>query len=263
MTEFVLVPGGWLGGWAWREVAAELRAAGHGAHPVTLTGLGDRRHLAGPQVGLSTHVEDVVAVLESEELTDAVVVGHSYGILPATGAVDRVAERTARLVHLDSVVPQDGKSLLDLLVTPRQAEEITAWVAEHGEGWRWPMPPVDRIDAIARLDGVSRADRERLARLGAPQPLGTATEPLRLTGAVLTVPATGVFCTRNGNGIARAQELYDSGDPAYMGLAARGITCFELDTGHWPMFSAPAELARVLCAAAAGHGHSLLPRRLG
>jgi pimeloyl-ACP methyl ester carboxylesterase len=258
MTEFVLVPGGWLGGWAWREVVAELRAAGHGAHPVTLTGLGDRRHLAGAHVGLATHVQDVAAVLENEELTDAVVVGHSYGIFPATGAVDRLPERTARLVQLDSAVPRDGSSLLDLLVPPEQAAGITAWVSEHGEGWRWPMPPVDGIGAVASLDGLSDADLQRLVRLGAAQPLGTATEPLRLTGAVLDVPVTAVFCTRNGNGIARARELLDGGDPGYADLAARSVTCFELDTGHWPMFSAPAELARVLCAAAAGQGRALV-----
>ncbi|MGX2993699.1 alpha/beta fold hydrolase [Streptomyces sp. JNUCC 64] len=254
MTEFVLVPGGWLGGWAWREVAAELRAAGHGAHPVTLTGLGDRRHLAGPEVRLATHVEDVVAVLEHEELTDAVVVGHSYGILPAAGAVDRVPGRTARLVHLDGPVPRDGLSSLETTMPPEPVRSVAAWVAEHGAGWRWPMPPVDLIDDIARLDGVSPADRERLARLGAPQPFGTVTEPLRLTGAYRAVPATVVLCARNGATLAGVRRRLAEGDPEYADLADRGATGFELDTGHWPMFSAPGELARVLREAAEGGG---------
>ncbi len=81
MTTYVLVPGFWLGGWVWQPVAAALRAQGHEVHPVTLTGVGDRSHLARPEVDLDTHVDDVANVLRYEDLTDVVLVGHSYGAL--------------------------------------------------------------------------------------------------------------------------------------------------------------------------------------
>src|SRR5687768_18076653 len=115
MATFVLVHGAFVGGWCWRWVAPYLRGAGHDVYCPTLTGSGERVHLASPRVDLATHVEDVVNVLHYEDLRGVVLVGHSYGGMVITGAAERVSERLARLVYLDAFVPQDGQALADLL----------------------------------------------------------------------------------------------------------------------------------------------------
>src|SRR5512142_2314783 len=97
----VLVPGALLGGWVWRDVAAALRSRGHDVYPVTLTGLGERAHLATPEVDLETHIADVLGVLDYEDLHDAVLVGHSYSGVVVTGAADRRSERLNTVVYLD------------------------------------------------------------------------------------------------------------------------------------------------------------------
>src|SRR5215211_3562304 len=101
MTTYVLVGGAWLGGWCWQPVARRLHN-GHDAYPVTLTGLGERVHLASAEVDLDTHITDVVNLIEFEDLRDVVLLGHSYAGIVVTGAADRVPERIAQLVYLDT-----------------------------------------------------------------------------------------------------------------------------------------------------------------
>src|SRR3712207_1296724 len=108
MTPYVLVGGAWLGGWCWQRVARRLREEGHDAYPATLTGLGERVHLASPEVVLETHITDVVNLVEFEDLHDVVLVGHSYGGLVVTGAADRLPERISELVYLDTAPLLDG-----------------------------------------------------------------------------------------------------------------------------------------------------------
>ena len=108
MATFVLVPGFWLGGWAWRDVAEPLRAAGHCVYPVTLTGLGERVQLGGPQVNLDTHIADVVNLLRYEQLHEVVLVGHSYAGTVITGVADQAPERIAQLVYVDTWPLPDG-----------------------------------------------------------------------------------------------------------------------------------------------------------
>jgi pimeloyl-ACP methyl ester carboxylesterase len=110
MTTFVLIPGGWHGGWYFQGFAEALRARGHRAHAVTLTGLGERRHLLRADVNLDTHVEDVVRVLEMENLSDAILLGHSYGGMVVSGVLDRVPDRIAAAIYADAYVPEDGQS---------------------------------------------------------------------------------------------------------------------------------------------------------
>ncbi|MEV5706642.1 alpha/beta hydrolase [Actinoallomurus sp. NPDC052274] len=115
MATFVLIPGGWHGGWHYSGLADRLRAAGHRALPVTLTGVDDRAHLASPAVNLDTHVDDVLAVLAAERVADAVLVGHSYGGMVITGVADRAEPGSVRrLVYSDAYVPEDGQSCWDL-----------------------------------------------------------------------------------------------------------------------------------------------------
>src|SRR4051812_8081549 len=108
MATFVLVHGAWHGGWCWRKLTPLLRAAEHAVYTPTLTGLGERAHLGGPDVGLATHVRDVVTVLWYEDLSGVVLVGHSYGGMVIGGVADQVPERLAHLVYLDAYVPEPG-----------------------------------------------------------------------------------------------------------------------------------------------------------
>lgn len=109
---FVLVHGAWHGGWCWRDVAARLRSRGALVHTPTLTGLGDKKHLRAAYQGLQTFITDVAATIETEELQDVVLVGHSFGGMVITGVADRMAERIKHLVYLDAFAPNDGQSVV-------------------------------------------------------------------------------------------------------------------------------------------------------
>ncbi len=256
MTGYVLVPGGYTGGWIWRDVAARLRATGAEVHPATLTGYGDRRHLAGPATELATHVEDLVQVIDHADAPRLVLVGHCYGIFPVLGAADRRPGRVERIVYVDTGMPEDGESVLDV-APAEQADHVTARMAHSEDGHTLPPPPLDDVATWGSLAGIDEAGLERLARLAAPQPIGTLTQPLSLTGKALALPASGVFCTANGMSIGLVEAVVASGDRRAQRLLDPRVTLFDLPTGHWPMLSAPAELADVLERAAAGEGHRL------
>lgn len=114
MSQFVLVPGAWHGAWCWQRVLPLLRATGHGAHAVTLTGVGDRAHLLDDRIRLQTHIDDVLAVVACEELTDVVLVGHSYAGMVITGAADALLRSSptplTHLVYVDAVTPYPGRA---------------------------------------------------------------------------------------------------------------------------------------------------------
>ena len=130
---FVIVHGGFGGGWEWTPVSQLLQERGHVVFTPTLTGMGERSHL-GPRVGLGTHIADVVAVLEFEDLHDVVLCGASYGGMAVTGAADRAPERVALVVYVDALVPVDGQSGVDLLPEWFGAL-VRAGADEHGHGW--------------------------------------------------------------------------------------------------------------------------------
>ncbi len=130
---FVLVHGAWHGGWCWVRVARLLREAGHLVFTPSLTGLGDRAHLARPEVDLTTHVHDIAGLLDMEEIEDAILVGHSYGGMVISGAAAQAPTRAAHLVYLDAFVPRAGQAVMDLL--PSGAADAMARGRE-GRGWR-------------------------------------------------------------------------------------------------------------------------------
>jgi pimeloyl-ACP methyl ester carboxylesterase len=236
VATFVLVHGGRHGGWCWRKVSRLLRDAGHDVFAPTLTGVGERRHLARPDVGLSTHVEDVVALLEFEDLTEVVLVGHSYGGMVITGVVERSPERVARLVYLDALVPEPGECVLDLL-TAELSAALPAWVASDGDGWRVPSGRSTPADY-----GVT--DPEDAAWVAArltDQPFRSYQEPLQATAKSATLPRTYVHCTQSQSIDPRNRERV---------AGAAGWSFRELATGHDLMVSAPRQTAALLLEAA-------------
>ena len=184
MATYVFVPGGGWGGFIWRPVTSLLQAQGHEVFTPTLTGLGERAHLASPHIDLDTHLQDIICVLTYEELHDVILVGHSYGGMVITGVAERVPEEIAHLVYLDGVVPQDGQSDLDVL-GPTLAAEFEAWAASHGDGWC--LPP---------SSGAS-------AKLTA-HPLKPLKQPLSVKNPAARIPHTFIYCTASGlDSIAR------------------------------------------------------------
>lgn len=235
-TTFVLVHGAWHGGWCWIKVTRLLTDAAHTVYTPTLTGLGDRAHLATPAVDLETHIRDLVAVLETEELRNVVLVGHSYGGMVVSGAAARVPNRIERLVYLDAFVPEAGRSLLSY-VSPERVEAFRTAAATEGEGWRIPaLPP--------QWFGVTSArDTEWLLRHLVPQPLKTMEQPLP-AAAPATIARTYVYCTSPATGTFDqfAERLRNE----------RAWRFHDVKTGHDAMVTAPGEIAKILMSEGKG-----------
>jgi len=208
MATIVIVPAAFFGGWQWKEVRLALQAAGHEVYTPTLTGLGERSHLASPAIGLDTHIQDVVNVLEYEDLRDVVLVGHSYGGMVVTAVADRAADRLARLVYVDAVLRNDGECLFDV-TSPQMRANMEERARLGGEGWRISLLPGDNPRA-------------------APMPLKPFQQPLRLTGTGShTVPRAYVHCTAKTG----RDNFARSADRA----RERGWPVFDLATGHLPL----------------------------
>ena len=178
MTDFVLVHGAWHGGWCWRYVADRLAAAGHRVFTPTLTGLGERSHLLTAEVGLDTHITDVVNVITWERLTDAVLVGHSYAGYVVSGAAEQIAGSLKAVALVDAFLPINGGAMID----------------DTTEGLRDAIAAAPQTGAIALPGfpatalGCSGADAEWVDALCTPHPIKTYTDRIAVTGALETVP---------------------------------------------------------------------------
>jgi pimeloyl-ACP methyl ester carboxylesterase len=226
---FVLVHGAWHGGWCWDRVAPRLRAAGSEVHAPTLTGLSERAHLLSPTVGLDTHVEDVVRLIDVLGLRDVVLVGHSYAGQIVTGVADRRPDAVAKRVYLDAFVGEDGETAVSLQ-PETVAHHWSESAAEQGFGW---LVPVRRLEVLGVTE---QADVDWLTPRLTPHPWKTYTDPLRLTGAADRVPAAFVEC------VSWMRVFQSQAERA----RAKGWPVHELETGHEAMVTAPAELADVL-----------------
>lgn len=223
MTNFALVAGTWLGAWAWDEVAAELRSAGHHAHPLTLSGLAEKQDVPA---GQQTHVQDIVGEVERLDLRDVVLVGHSYAGVPVGQATERMGDRLTRVVFVDAMVPVDGKSSL----SGWPSDEVREAIATSGF---WP--PLAAADYAGQ--GLTDEQIARIVSGSTPHPGATAIEPAVLTSDLGEVAGTYVKCLLDGDEPwGAAAEL----------LKSDRWELVTMDTGHWPMFSQPRELARIL-----------------
>jgi pimeloyl-ACP methyl ester carboxylesterase len=231
MAVYVLVHGSWLGGWVWRKVAPRLRAAGHEVYAPSLTGLGERAHLARPEVDLALHIDDVANLIAYEELAEIVLVGHSYAGMVITAIADRMPERVAHLVYLDAVVPENGRSVLDVIPKTMAAEVRSA--VKANDGWRLPPAPPVTL-------GISdAADARWLKAHALGMPIRTHEQPIKLSGRHAAVPRrTFIYCSNPAIGGLEAMAQAAKGDPAWRYR--------EIATGHDPMITTPEALCQIL-----------------
>jgi pimeloyl-ACP methyl ester carboxylesterase len=229
---FVLIHGAWHGGWCWRRVSTILRRAGHEVHAPSLTGLGERKHLAGGRIDLDTHIQDVVGLIEMEDLRDVVLVGHSYGGMVITGAADRIPSRLARLVYLDAFVPENGKCLLDYVVPERAAR-----MRHEGDRSGFVTPPPMSLWGL-----TAQQDLDFVGPREVRHPYATMCQPIRLLNLMewRTIPKTFVFCSSPATGSFDQFAAKYRSDPAWR--------FHELKTGHDAMVLMPEEVARILQA---------------
>jgi pimeloyl-ACP methyl ester carboxylesterase len=199
----------------------------------SLTGVGERVHLAGPHVDLDTHIQDVVNLLYYKDLSGVVLVGWSYGGSVVTGVADRLPERIAHLVYFDSDVPRDGETSSPPSFHAAKEEQARA----KGDGWRIP-PPWGADDLPTELPAETR--RWMAARL-TPDLLKTRTQPIRLTGAGTAVPTTYIRCTV---GHDPTDEIQRREDERVRSEPAWGYR--ELDAGHVAPLTVPRAVADLL-----------------
>jgi pimeloyl-ACP methyl ester carboxylesterase len=229
MSIFLVAHGAWTGGWSWRKMHPLLRERGHTLLAPTFTGLGERAHLAHPGVDLDTHVADLLGVIETEDLRDLVLVGHSYGGMVATVVADRCPQRVSGVVYLDAFVPGDGDCLFDFL-PDQSVRSMKQAASESGDGWRIPPNPLP--------PDTPAADAEWMLPRRRMQPLRTFEQRARIAGST-AFPRSYIYCTRSAPGdvFARfAQQARTQGGRRY----------HELDASHSPHVTAPLELAELL-----------------
>ena len=228
MATYVLVPGAWLGGWAWQDVAARLRAKGHDVYPITLTGLGERVHLARPEVDLETHIADVVNTVKWNDLNDVILAGHSYAGTVVTGVADRIPDRVDQLVYVDSAPLADGMAMTDLY-PPDALAALRQTVDESGEGWLYPFPGWEYLAEDTSIAGLGEREQAVIAARATPQPWATYTQPLRLEHADAeadTLPAGAHRLRRDagsGRGRGAADRLHGSAAVALSGIGDRTL----------------------------------------
>ncbi|GAA4007230.1 alpha/beta hydrolase [Allokutzneria multivorans] len=222
MATYVLVPGAWIGGWAYAEVADLLRAEGHEVHAVTLSGLDGGGDAAS--IDLETHIADVVEVIGDRE--NVVLVGHSYAGLVITGVADRVGERLAQLVYLDSAPFENGEAMLD---------------------FTGPVPNVDgrlpypSFEALSQDAGIDKDTYDFLSTKAVGHPYGAYAQALRISDKEPTYKRVVIACDD-------FRGLVATGMPRFQQFVAPAWHRVDIDTGHWPMVTAPKELAEVLHA---------------
>ncbi len=237
MATFVLVHGAWHGGWCWSRLIPFLEAAGHRAFGPSLTGLGDQAHLLSPEIGLTTHIQDVVRLCQEQGLRQVILVGHSYGGMVITGVADRVPDQVAHLVYFDTFVPRDGQAMADFAPL---VKSVFRWQARRrGDGWRLDPPRGETFGV------TEEPDVNWVRAMLTPQPLKTFEEPLRLSDPdiVSHFPRTHISCTRRGLLVAFFRRLLF---PRALHLKEPGWRLRQLPTGHDAMITMPRELAGLL-----------------
>lgn len=228
MTRFVLVPGAWLGAWCWKRVVPVLEKAGHSAYPVTLTGMGERVHLAASDVGIETAIQDVLNVVEYNDLDRFVLVGHSFAGKVAAAVADRAHEKVERVIYLDAFRPER-------VTTPQGGFDPTREFGPPPAGTHGVPLTEETVERIGK--DVKGANLKWMMSKATPWPIKLAAEPITLSKNYDGVKEGYIFCTL-------------SGDPVDEIVAGKWGKLEGphriMETGHWPMITKPEELAKDL-----------------
>ena len=233
---FVLVHGAWHGGWCWSAVAAILRGRGHRVFTPTQTGLGERSHLLSKSIDLDVFITDIANVLKWEDLTDVVLVGHSFGGSSISGVADRMRDRIQRLVYLDAVILENGQSVFSQLPKDVVAARTQA-ARETSEGLSIPAPPAAAFGITDAAQTASVASRLT------PHPFFTFASPLEIANKLGNgLPASYIICT---------DPIYQPLEKSHNWARTSGWKMREIKTGHDAMIIAPERLADLLEAEAA------------
>ena len=225
MATFLVCHGAWSAGWAWAKMHPLMAARGHLLITPTLTGLGERSHLARPDTNLETHIADVLGVLKYEGLSGINLIGHSYSGMVATGVADRARDRISQLIYIDAFVPRDGESAFDVLPESVRAQRQAG---ASGNGIPpGPMPPDTPPDVRAWCEP-----------LRVPQPVKTFEQKLIFQNGPLTLPRQYVYCLRK-SADDRFRVFHDR-------ARSDGWATHEIDASHNPHLTCPETLAALL-----------------
>ncbi len=228
MSNFVLVHGGMIGGNCWKKVSNSLKEKQHTVSAPTLTGIGERKHLAHPSVDLKTHVEDVLNTIFYEELDDIILVGHSYGGMVITGVADKIPEKIKKLVYVAAVLPMNGESMFDA-VGPEISSALFNSAQEYN---KWLVPP-----GTPQSYGIDIPEEVKwFNSMSTPHPLKSFQQKLFFkTSSFREMNKVYVRCLQDSALTSMATRAKDMQIPIY-----------EIDTGHFPMLTYPDALVRLL-----------------
>jgi pimeloyl-ACP methyl ester carboxylesterase len=233
MAKFVLVHGGGHGGWCWQRLAPLLRAGGHDVYTPTLTGLGERAHLLNAAIDLDTHITDIAAVLKYEDLSEVILVGHSYGGMVITGVADRALSRIGHLVFLDAAHPKDGEALVQTSPGLMEFARKSSRIVDGCELVMWPSTEV-----VEMMGVVQPKDAAWLLDKLTPHPWKCFAQPLRLAheARLRMIPFTNI----NASWSMKVRP------PESIRRATQGERVWEIDTGHDLMITEPQAVAALL-----------------
>ena len=233
LTRFVLVPGAWLGAWAWREVTPVLEKKGNQAYPVTLTGMGERAHLATLDVGMETAIQDVLNVIKYNELDDFVLVGHSFAGKVAAAVADRVHDKVQKTIYVDAFRPETVSG-------PQGGFDPTREFGSPPQGGNAIPLTEEIIDRIGK--DVLGSNRRWMMSMATPWPIKLAKDSITLSANYDASKETYVFCSLSGDPV----------DEIIAGKWGKLNGPYKvIDSGHWPMITKPDELVEDMLALSA------------
>jgi len=228
MAKFVLVPGAWLGAWAWEKVTPLLEEKGHEVYPVTLTGMGDRSHLASPEVGMETAVQDVLNVMKYNGIDDLVLVGHSFAGKVAAAVADRASDKVQMIIYVDAFRPEITRE-------PQGGFDPTREFGPVPQGVNGVSLTEEIIDRIGK--DLVGPNRKWMMSMATPWPIRLAKDPITLSRNYDEKKETYIFCSQSGDPV---DEII-SGKWGKLNGPYRVI-----EAGHWPMITRPRELAEAM-----------------
>lgn len=231
--DMVLIPGAWLGSWAWDKVNPLLSKNGFNPHPLTLSSMADRKHLISENIGMETVINDVINYIEYSDLDQIVLVGHSFAGKVAAAVTDRIPDKISYTLYIDAFIPDDST----------KPQGIFNPVEEYGKS-ELGLYGIKFSEKIIEMIGrdVKGKDRELMLRKGTEWPLKLATDPVVLTGNYKKVKEAYIFCLLPEKGKS-VEEIYKSIKGEIDTLRGKHRI---MESGHWPMISKPDELTKLM-----------------